>query len=108
MPDADAIDVVAAVAEERDHGRAHVFCDRIVERELPVLCQQQDRGGGERLRHAGDPEAGTRIERFAGRPVGDAGRARPVQRRCRDGERHAGKARMSTRELPEELVEPCR
>src|SRR2546422_4701369 len=39
---------VAAAAEERDRGPAQEFRDRIVERELAVLDEAEDRAGGER------------------------------------------------------------
>src|SRR3954471_4279891 len=65
VPDVDRAHLVAAAAQQFDRVRAQVLCDRVVERELAVLDESQDRGGRERLRDARDAEAGGGRERLA-------------------------------------------
>ena len=81
MADVDRVGVVAAAAEQRDRRRCEMLGDRVVETEAAVLGEPQDRGSGERLGDARDPEAGSGIEHGARPERGVAGAPRPTDSR---------------------------
>jgi hypothetical protein len=73
----DVLDRTEAVADGRE--LRNVTHERVVEAELALVTEPNDRGGGERLGDRGDPEEGVLVGPALGREVGVAEAGRPGQ-----------------------------
>jgi hypothetical protein len=108
VSDPNGVHVVAAFAKEHDRRRAQVLGDRVVERELAVLDEPQDGGGGEGLPDAGDSEGRIGGERLPGGSVGHTRGAGPGQPWRSDRHDDTRERRMRAQEVVERPLQAGR